>query len=144
MKAESTKSKVRVSGRYFREKIERLFLRIHEAGKRTMKLTESERAVRLIQNSLDRDFKEGFRKREHGQDAYQIAEAHQAKIADQIQAEQDAQEAEYLAEVIEVLRETLSAAEMRKAEIDSGRGTVLFLERRRHLAEAQARIQKAV
>lgn len=137
-------SRVKISGRYFRKEIKNLFIRIHEAGKRTMKLTASERAVRLIQNSLERDFIDGFRKREHGFDAYQITETQQARLAAQIQAEQREQEADYLGAVIEILRETLAEAEIRKAEVDSGRGSLVFLSRQRELAEARKKLSQAV
>lgn len=109
-----------------------------------MKLTASERAVRLIQNSLERDFIDGFRKREHGFDAYQITETQQARLAAQIQAEQREQEADYLGAVIEILRETLAEAEIRKAEVDSGRGSLVFLSRQRELAEARKKLSQAV
>lgn len=134
--------KVKIAGRYFVEEIRSLFVRIHVAGKQTMKRTESERAVSLIENSLDRDLKEGFRKREHGYDVASITESKQQAIAGLIPAEQAEQEAEYLREVVEVLRETLSKAELRLAEVDSSRGSVAFLSRQRELAAARQRAQE--
>ena len=107
-----------------------------------MKMTESERAVRLIQNSLNRDFIDTFRKRDHGFDAYQITEAEQSRLAAQIDAEQREQEAEYLGAVLEILRETLAEVEIRKAELDSGRGSLVFLSRQRELAEARKKLNR--
>ncbi|MCB1303784.1 MAG: hypothetical protein KDK37_05885 [Leptospiraceae bacterium] len=109
-----------------------------------MKKTDSERAVALIQNSLDRDFVEGFRKRDHGFDAFQITSAFQMRLAAQIDAEQREQELVYLTEVIEVLTETLAEAEIRKAEIDSGRGSLVLFNRQRELAEAHKNAQKRI
>jgi hypothetical protein len=114
-----------------------LFLRIHEAGKATMKPTESERAVSLIENSLERDFKEGFKARPHGYDAYTLTDTKRNEIAGLIPVEQAEQEAEYLREVVEVLREIQSKAELRLAEVDNSRGSVSFLNRQRELAEAR-------
>jgi len=134
--------KVKISGRYFVQEIQSLFLRIHEAGKATMKQTESERAVALIGNSLENDFKQGFRQKEHGFDAFTLAGEKQTNYAGRIPGEQAEQEAEYLKEVQEVLRETLSKVEIRLAEVDSSRGTVSFLNDQRGLAEAKKAVEE--
>jgi len=133
---------VKIAGRYFVEEVHSLFKRIHMAGKKAAKQTESERAVSLIMNSLERDLRDHFRKTEHGYDVATITEKRRQDIAGLVPAEQAEQEAEYLKEVIEVLRETLSKAELRLTEVDSSRGSVLFLNWQRELAAARMRVEQ--
>lgn len=135
--------KVRIAGRYFMEPVRSMFIRIHRAGKKASRPVESERSVKLIQNSIDRDLVEQCKKKAHGQDVLSLAEIEQEKQSAMISAQMDEQETEYLSEIIEVLRETLSQAELRLAEVSSKKGgTVYFLSRQRDFAQARARMQQ--
>lgn len=107
--------KIKIAGRYFRPELASLFQRLHSAGKDSKIKTKTERVLAYIRYSLGHDFREGFRSRDHGQDAYQIATRELDSLEPIAVEESREQEAEYLRECVEAAREFIQSAERRSA-----------------------------
>ena len=128
--------RLKISGRYFRQQLGVLINSINRAGIVSKKRTDSERAAGYIDYSLNSDFHENFRPREHGYDSHSIAAKLRANLDPMIVEETRQQEAEYLREVIEALDEYRRTAEARLSEIDTESGSLILLERKREIREA--------
>lgn len=135
-----TKGTERVlTGRFFREPLKVFLTALNVAAVESRKLTQTERAIKKVEYSLEHDFREGFAPREHKLDAYSLAGRELARL--------ETAKAEDLktAETVQV-RAQLRAAETlvaelqrRLAELDSERGSAVFLERQREIREARAK-----
>lgn len=134
--------KIKIAGRYFRPELAGLFTALHNSGKKSKVRTATERLRAFIRYSLDNDFREGFRARAHGQDAYQITEREYEKLLPVMKAEQVEQEAEYLREAIEAAREYIQKAESRLASLTADRGSVVLLRRQAEIRNAQAKAER--
>ncbi len=113
---------------------------LNGAAVESRRRTQSEKAIQKVTYSLENDFRDGFQPRKHQLDAFSLAGRELAKL------EQANLEDLKQAEIVQV-RAQLAAAEKlvselqrRLAELDSERGSVVFLERQRELRDARARM----
>lgn len=113
---------------------------LHAAGLKARRRTESERRRALIDFSLQHDFRDGFRPRNHRCDAYSLASQEYAKLAPFLSVEKRDQEAIYLKEVVGLLDAYRTRLEERLMELDGQRAPFALLERQRVLREARQRI----
>lgn len=123
-----------------REHLIQFLKAIHLAGLRARKRTESERKRALINFSLEHDFREGFRPREHRCDAFSLASQEQAKLTPLLAVEKRDQESAYLKEVLGSLDIYRVRLEEMLMELDGQRAPFALLERQRVLKEARLRI----
>ena len=66
--------------RFFREPLREFLKALNVAAVESRRLTQSERAIKKVQYSLDHDFRSGFAPRDHRLDAHSIAQRELAKL----------------------------------------------------------------
>ena len=134
-----TNTKRILTGRFFRKPLMDFLAALNGAAVESRRLTQSEKAIKKVQYSLEHDFRAGFAPRAHGLDAHTIAGRELAKL--DVAKLEDLKQAE-TAQVRAQLKaaETLvSELQRRLAELDSERGSAVFLERQREIREARAK-----
>ena len=127
------------TGRFFREPLQQFLKALNLAAVESRRLTQSEKAIRKVQYSLDNDFRDGFAPREHKLDAYSLAGRELAKLetakADDLKEAEIVQVRAQLA-AVERLQNQLAS---RLLELDNSRGSTIYLERQRMIREAMAK-----
>jgi len=128
-----------LTGRFFRAPLQEFLKALNLAAVESRRPTQSEKAIRKVEYSLDHDFRDGFAPRAHGLDAHSIAERElekleTAKLDDLKEAEIQQVRAQLAA--VERLQNQLSA---RLLELDNSRGSTIYLERQRAIRKAMAR-----
>ena len=128
------------AGPFLRETMVAFIRGLHAAGLR--KRTESERKRALIDFSLHHDFREGFRPRPHGCDAFSLASHAGERLSPVVAFEKREQERIYIEAVIGLLDSYRAPLEKRFAELNGevDRAPFALLERQRTLKEAKLRI----
>lgn len=129
-----------LTGRFFRKPLLQFLAELNTVALESRKITQSEKAIEKVKYSLENDFRPGFAPREHKLDAYSLAGRELAKL--EIAKLEDFKQAECVQ-----VRAQLAAAEKlvselqrRLAELDSERGSAIFLKRQRELRDMRARI----
>lgn len=128
-----------VIGRYYREPLRKFLTALNLAAVKSRTLTQTERAIRKVEYSIEHDFKDGFAPRSHGLDAQSLARRELDKLNqvlpdDLKRAELDQVRAQLVA------AETLVAELQRRVtELDHSRGSMEFIARQREIQEARAR-----
>lgn len=128
-----------LTGRFFREPLREFLKALNVAAVESRRLTQSERAIKKVQYSLDHDFRSGFAPRDHRMDAHSIAQRELAKLETaKIDDLKDAEIVQVRAQLaaVERLQHQLSA---RLLELDNSRGSTIYLERQRMIREAMSK-----
>jgi hypothetical protein len=126
-----------LTGRFFREPLKVFLAALNVAAVESRKLTQTERAIKKVEYSLEHDFREGFAPREHKLDAYSLAGRELARL------ETANIEDLKIAKITQVRAQLKAAetlvAELQRilAELDNERGPTVFLERQREFREAR-------
>lgn len=133
---------IHIAGPFLREAMVAFIRGLHAAGLRARKRTESERKRALIDFSLGHDFREGFRPRPHGCDAFSLASHAGERLSPVVALEKREQERIYIEAVIRLLDSYRAPLEKRFAELNGevDRAPFALLERQRTLKEAKLRI----
>lgn len=132
------KSRV-LTGRFFRGPLAEFLKALNVAAVASRQLTQSERAIRKVQYSLENDFRDGFAPRAHQLDAHSIAQRELARLETaKLDDLKDAEIAQVRAQLaaVERLQNQLSA---RLLELDNSRGSTIYLERQRMIREAMSK-----
>ncbi len=128
-----------LTGRFFRGPLAEFLKALNVAAVASRQLTQSERAIRKVQYSLENDFRDGFAPRAHQLDAHSIAQRELARLEtaklDDLKEAEIAQVRAQLA-AVERLQNQLSA---RLLELDNSRGSTIYLERQRMIREAMSK-----
>lgn len=127
------------TGRYGSSLLVELLKKLAKLNRASRIPTESERLAGYVRYSVDHDFHESFRPREHKHDAQTIAREHLDSLEEKAKGEREQQEAEILVGYRDALQESLTLVESRLAELDTARGSVVLLERERVKRDARAR-----
>lgn len=139
MEKKGMETKGILTGRFFREPLREFLKALNFAAVESRRLTQSERAIKKVQYSLEHDFRPGFAPREHKLDAYSLAGRELAKLetakADDLKEAEIAQVRAQLA-AVERLQNQLAS---RLLELDNSRGSTIYLERQRMIREAMAK-----
>jgi len=113
---------------------------LHAAGRRASKPTDCERERALIGYSLEHDFREGFRPRPHGLDAFSIATRASTQLRLRLDLERKVREIDYIREGISAVEAYLAALGARLQELEGERGPLALSERQRVIREARVKI----
>lgn len=134
-----TTTKRILTGRFFRKPLTEFLAALNLVAVESRKLTQSEKAERKIQYSLEHDFKDGFTPREHKLDAFSLASRELQKL--ETAKAEDLKQAEtvQVRAQLEAAEKLVSELQRRLAELDSERGSAVFLERQREIRAARAR-----
>jgi ABC-type branched-subunit amino acid transport system ATPase component len=126
-------------GRYMRSSLKNLIAGIREASKKANEKTESERIRDMIQYSIENDFKDGFRPREHGNDAQTIAVQRIEWVEERIELERKKQELEYLNELADLADNFRMELTARISELSGELGSGIS-QRQLEIARASAEV----
>jgi hypothetical protein len=126
-------------GRFFREPMREFLQTLNTAALASREATQTERAIRKIQYSLDNDFRAGFAPRAHGLDAHSLASRELAKLEETLKADLAAQELAQVRAQLAAAETLVMQLQQRVSELDHSRGSLQFIERQREIAEARRR-----
>ena len=112
---------------------------LNTAALASREATQTERAIRKIQYSLDNDFRAGFAPRAHGLDAHSLASRELAKLEETLKADLAAQELAQVRAQLAAAETLVMQLQQRVTELDHSRGSLQFIERQREIAEARRR-----
>jgi len=128
-----------LTGRFFRAPLQAFLASLNAAAVESRRLTETEKAIRKVQYSLENDFREGFSPREHRLDAYSLAGRELARLETAKAEDLKAAETAQVRAQLRAAETLVSELQRRLAELDSERGSAVFLERQREIREARAK-----
>lgn len=128
-----------LTGRFFREPLKVFLTALNVAAVESRKLTQTERAIKKVEYSLAHDFREGFAPREHKLDAYSLAGRELAKLETAKAEDLKAAETVQVRAQLQAAETLVAELQRRLAELDSERGSAVFLERQREIREARAK-----
>ena len=113
--------------------------KLNAAALASREATQTERAIRKIQYSLENDFRAGFTPRAHGLDAHSLASRELAKLDETVKQDLAAQELAQVRAQLAAAETLVSQLQQRVTELDNSRGSLQFLARQREISEARQR-----